>query len=235
MENKFDLLEKYLVNPIDSSLYDIGVAPSYFLYHFKNIFEDEEIYNKYGLLDKCFCCLSDDIRIKTIQINEIVSFLRNETSYSYQERILISNDIFTLSESYNLNQVEIRYCKKCKRIVALYEIPYVFYFNTLEKLNYEQYNIMEKEGTIGRDNWDDVRMCPRCKSRNIKHKNSYMDETGEVEFTCRCGNCDYFIGYFAYGAAEYPRIEQEKIFHQIFEKNFWLKEPELTDEKLPFN
>ncbi len=235
MENQFNVLQDYLANPIHSSLLDMGIAPSYFLHHFDDIFCDEDIFNKYGQIDTCFSCLSNDINFEIISKDEILSFLRNETNYSYEERKKISNDIFSLIEMYDVkDKIEIYYCKNCKRIIALYGIPYVFYFDELQRLNYEQYKILETEGTIGKDNWADVRMCPRCHSYDIKHKDVSYDETGEVEFSCFCKKCNYYIGYFSYGSAEYPHPIQEEIFQKVFEANKY--EPKWDfDDELPFN
>lgn len=236
MQKEFDILKKYLANPIHSSLIDIGSSPSYFVNSFNHIFEDEEIFGKYGNFESCFCCLAADIRFAIINKSRINSFIQNIKSYSYEERILITNDLLQLLESYDTNdELEITYCGVCGRILAIFGVPYVFYFESLDTMYKIQGEILEKEGTISQ-NWGDVRICPKCHSHKVKHKDAYCEEgIGEVEFRCVCKNCGYEIGYFAYGSVEYPPSAQNEMFEKAF-KNFKSNEPYWDlDDELPFN
>lgn len=206
-------LKKYMVNPIHNSLCN-GIFSSYFLQNFQTIFYDEEIYSQYGLLQRCFSCVSENIEQIILSKNEIISFLKNDTDYSYSERMYISNDILNLCDKIKTDNIKIIYCKNCHKIIEVFGIPYIFYFNSLEELYYQQEEILKEEKNFSNG---EVIYCPRCHSKHLIHKDVYFDERGEVEYDNICKDCGYFISHFSYGSVEYAPPYQFEVYKKIFQ------------------
>lgn len=233
---ELNLLNKYLVNPthpVHSSLC-YGISQSYFLQNFKTIFVDEEIYNSSDSLERCFICLSEDLQKIVLPINELTSFLRNETSYDYKQRINVSNDILDICKKVKMDEIDITYCKQCGKILELFGIPYIFYFSALDDLHYEQETVFQKENNLSHG---EIVFCPRCKSKNMGHMDVYYDERGEVEYDVSCKDCGYNVYHFSYGDTEYIPPCQLNLFHERFDNVLISKDDEEDDdyfEDFPF-